>query len=85
MNGEARKAMSDPTTCYEIEVRGEVDVEWLRSFNVSEQVLADEAWQREGLTVVRVNTDQSGLVGLLRTLHGVGVKILQVRIVAGKE
>ena len=74
--------MFDPATHYEIEVRGQVDVDWLRSFDSSVKLIADATGQREGLTVLNVNTDQSGVVGLLRILHGLGVTILQLRIVS---
>jgi len=76
------RPMFDQTTHYEIELRGRVDADWLRSFDSSVEIVADEAGQREGLTVLSVHTDQSGIVGLLRNLHGLGVTILQLRIVS---
>lgn len=76
--------MFDPATCYEIEVRGQIEVEWLRSFDSSAEIIEDKAGQAEGHTVLMVRTDQSGIMGLLRSLHGLGVTILQVRIVSGK-
>jgi hypothetical protein len=72
----------DPAGRYLIEVRGQVDVDWLRSFDSSVEIVADEAGQREGLTVLKVHTDQSGIVGLVRRLHGLGMTILQVQAVA---
>jgi len=74
--------MFDPATLYEIEVRGQVDVGWLLSFDSSVELIADASRQREGLTVLTVITDQSGVVGLLRILHGLGVTILQLRIMS---
>jgi hypothetical protein len=65
----------DPTTHYEIELRGQVDVDWLRSFDSSVEIVAEETGQREGLTVLKVHTDQSGIVGLVRRLHGLGMTI----------
>jgi hypothetical protein len=75
----------DPETHYRIEVRGRVDVEWLQSFDSSVQVTVDETRQlREG-TVLDVHTDQSGIIGLLRRLHGLGITIEQFQIITRKE
>jgi hypothetical protein len=74
--------MFDPATHYEIEVQGQVDVDWLRSFGSPVEIVADEAGREEGSTILRVHADQSGIVGLVRSLHGLGVTILQVRIVS---
>lgn len=83
--------MSDPqplfdsTTHYRIEVRGLVDVEWLQSFDSSVEILLDEAREMEEITVLSVHTDQSGIVGLVRRLHGLGMTIQQVEIVKRTE
>ena len=74
--------MFDPGTRYEIEVQGQVDVDWLRSFGSAVEIVAGEAGGENGSTVLRVHADQSGIVGLVRSLHGLGVTILQVRIVS---
>lgn len=74
--------MFDQATRYRIELRGEVDVDWLRGFDGAVEIVADEGGQAEGSTVLRVHTDQSGMVGLLRSLHGLGVPIVQVQIVS---
>ena len=74
--------MLDQPTRYRIELRGPVDVDWLRSFDSTVEIVGDDAGQREGLTALSVLTDQSGIVGLLRNLHGLGVTILQMRIVS---
>ncbi len=76
------KPIFDPATHYRIEVQGRVDVDWLKSAS-SVEILVDEARQTEGMTVLDVNTDQSGIVGLVRRLHGVGITILQLQIVPG--
>jgi len=62
-------------------MQGRVDVEWLQSFDSSAKILVDEASQMEDITVLSVHTDQSGIVGLLRRLHGSGMAILQLQIV----
>ncbi|HLE15250.1 MAG TPA: hypothetical protein VI776_10915 [Anaerolineales bacterium] len=72
----------DPATHYRIEVRGGVNVEWLQSFDSSAEITADETRQVEDITVLNVNTDQSGIVGLVRRLHGLGMTILQLQIVS---
>jgi hypothetical protein len=72
----------DPTTHYRIELRGRVDVDWLQSFDSSAEVSVDETRQMEEITVLDVHTDQSGIVGLVRRLHGLGIAILRVQIVS---
>jgi hypothetical protein len=70
----------DPTTHYRIEVQGQVDVDWLQSFDSSVAINIDETRQMKDITVLNVSTDQSGIVGLVRRLHGLGITILQVQI-----
>lgn len=72
----------NPATHYLIEVRGQVDVEWLQSFDGSAEIIADETRQMEDITVLYMHTDQSGIVGLLRRLHSLGMTILQLQIVS---
>ena len=72
----------DPTTHYRIEVRGRVDVEWLQSFDISAEIVVDETRQMEDITMLDVHTDQSGIVGLVRRLHGLGITIQQLQIMA---
>jgi hypothetical protein len=72
----------DPKTHYQIEVKGRVDVEWLQSFDGSAEISVDEAGQMEEITVLNVHTDQSGIVGLVRRLHGLGMTIQQLQIVS---
>ena len=71
----------DPATHYRIEVRGRLDVEWLQSFDSSAELIIDETRQMEEITVLNVHTDQSGIVGLVRRLHGLGMTIQQVQII----
>ncbi len=73
--------MFDTATHYRIEVRGRVDVDWLQSFDSSAKVIADETSQLEDITVLDVNTDQSGIVGLVRRLHGLGMTIQRFQII----
>jgi hypothetical protein len=75
------KPLFDSATYYHIEVRGRVDVDWLQSFDSSAEISVDETRQMEDITVLKVHTDQSGAVGLVRRLHGLGMTILQVQVV----
>ena len=72
----------DSATHYRIEVRGRVDVDWLQSFDSSAEIRVDETKQKEDITVLTMHTDQSGMVGLVRRLHGLGMTILQLQIVS---
>jgi hypothetical protein len=76
------KPLFDPETHYRIEVRGRVDVDWLQSFDVSVGINLDEAGLKGDTTVLDVHTDQSGFVGLVRRLHGLGITIQQVQIIS---
>lgn len=71
----------DPKTHYQMEVRGQVDAEWLQGFDISAEIMAADIRQMEDITVLDVHTDQSGIVGLVRKLHGLGITILQLQIV----
>jgi len=71
----------DQKTHYQIEVRGRVNVEWLQGFDISAEIIAHDTRQMEDITVLDVHTDQSGIVGLVRKLHGLGITILQLQIV----
>jgi hypothetical protein len=82
MNNE--QPIFDPTTHYQIKVQGQVDVEWLQSFDGSAKIIVDEARQMEDITVLNVHTDQSGIVGLVRRLHGLGMTILQFQMITPK-
>ena len=75
----------DPATHYRIEVRGRVDVEWLQSFDNSAKINIYETGEMEDVTVLNVYADQSGIVGLVRRLHGLGMSILQLEIVSDGE
>ena len=70
----------DPATHYRIELRGRVDLEWLQSFDSSIEIRIDDPGQRQDVSVLHVYTDQSGLIGLLRRLHGVGMTIQQIQV-----
>ena len=71
----------DPATHYRIEVQGRVDVEWLQDYDSSAEIIIQETKQMEQITVLNVHTDQSGLVGLVRRLHGLGITILRLQVV----
>jgi hypothetical protein len=81
----AARPILDPNTHYRIEVQGQLDVEWLQTFDRSVQILSDETRQTEEITVLSVQTDQAGIVGLVRKLHGLGTTILQVRLMTREK
>ena len=68
----------DSATNYPIELQGAVDVDWLQSFDSSAEISVDEAKQTEDITVLKVHTDQAGMVRLVRRLHGLEMTILQL-------
>lgn len=70
----------DPATGYRIEVRGRVDLEWLQSFDSSTEIVVDEPGLKQDVTVLEVHTDQSGMLGLLRRLHSLGMTIQGLQI-----
>ena len=74
------KPIFDPATPYRIQVRGRVDVEWLQSFDSSAEISVDETRQVEVITVIKICTDQAGIVGLVRRLHSLGISILHLQI-----
>jgi hypothetical protein len=82
MTSNKAQPIFDPTTHYRIAVQGRVDVEWLQSFDSSVEIIVDETMQLDDVTVLNVHTDQAGIVGLVRRLHGLGMTILQLQIVS---
>ncbi len=75
------KPLYDPATHYRIEVQGRIDVDWLKSIDGLAEICINDARQMEDITVLIVQVDQSGIVGLVRRLHGLGITILQLQIV----
>ena len=70
---------------YEIMVRGEIDVAWISGFgegNVQTEMIAGGGHQT---TLSRIVTDQAGLVGLIRRLHGLGVVLVSIRQVPAAD
>ena len=71
----------DRATHYRIEVRGRVNGEWLQGFDSSADSKDCERRQMEDITVLNVKTDQAGMVGLVRRLHGLGITIQQLQVI----
>jgi len=71
----------DADTHYRIEIDGLVDAEWLQSFDSSAEIIVDEFKMTENTTVLNIHTDQSGIVGLVRRLHGLGMTIQKFQII----
>ena len=57
-------------------------MEWLQDFDSSVEISAVETGQMDEITVLNVHTDQSGIVGLVRRLHGLGMPILQLLVIS---
>ncbi len=83
MNNE--QPIFNPATHYRIELRGRVDVEWLQSFDGSAEISVDATRQTDEITVLNVDTDQAGIVGLIRRWHGMDLTILQFQIIPKDE
>jgi hypothetical protein len=75
----------DSATHYQIELQGRVEVEWLQNFDCSAHISVDETGQMEDPTVLDVHTDQCGIVGLVRRLHGLGITILRVQVMLSER
>lgn len=65
----------DAQNRYEITVRGAINVAWFTEAGAVEVRPA----AGEETTLLQIITDQAGLVGLIRRLHGVGVVLVCVR------
>jgi hypothetical protein len=59
-----------------------VDVEWLQSFESSAEISVEELGQMKDTSMLNVHTDQSGIIGLVRRMHGLGMTILQIQIIS---
>ena len=66
----------DPETHYRITVQGRIDMEWLQRFDRTAEISVNEVEPLEDSTVLNVHADQAGIVGLVRRLHGLGMKTL---------
>lgn len=75
------KPIFNRATHYRLEIRGRVDVEWLQGFGGPGEIMVAEGGQEDDVTVLDVKTDQAGIVGLVRRLHGLGMTIQKVQIV----
>lgn len=72
----------DPATHYRIEIEGRVDADWLQSFDSSVEISVEQTGQMDEITVLNVHTDQAGIVGLVRRLHGLGMPILHMQVIS---
>jgi hypothetical protein len=64
---------------YEITVKGEINLSWLRGFGEVDIQTEHLAGGGQQCTRSKIVTDQAGLVGLIRRLHGLGVVLISVR------
>lgn len=61
---------------YQIEIEGQVDE---KAFNTTSPLQMSVIQVDEDSTIFTVHTDQSGLIGLMRHLHGRGFVFLSLR------
>lgn len=69
------------TCTYRIEILGCIDVDDLNTISPLKVMMARDKIdneRREALTQFTVYTDQSGLIGLIRCLHGRGIILMSV-------
>ncbi len=64
---------------YEITVKGEINVSWLTDYGEVDVQADHRAGGGQQCARSRIVTDQAGLVGLIRRLHGLGVVFVSVR------
>ena len=64
---------------YEITVKGGINVSWLTDYGAVDLETEHLAGGGPQCTRSRIVTDQAGLVGLIRRLHGLGVVFVSVR------
>jgi len=64
---------------YEIKVYGQPDDSWLGWFGEAKVHTEDLADNSQVTTFSDVVMDQSGLVGLIRRLHGLGIVLVSIR------
>lgn len=60
---------------YQIKLRGNVEA---RDINVNSPLHLNVERLDRGATLLSVHTDQSGLIGLMRHLHGLGFMLLSI-------
>lgn len=63
---------------YELMVEGGIEYSWLTGFGEVE-VHTERTGSGRKPTLFRIVTDQSGLVGLIRRVHGLGIVLLSVK------
>ncbi|MBP7961038.1 MAG: hypothetical protein KBG20_00475 [Caldilineaceae bacterium] len=60
---------------YQIRFSGQMDEEFVAAFCPAQTLLTDEG---DTTLLANIRTDQSGIIGLIRTLHNLGCTILAV-------
>ena len=69
------KSLFDAGTHYRVVEQGRVDVQWLQDFDYPAEITINAARQMGDISVLSIHTDQAGVVGLIRRLHGLGMTI----------
>ncbi|HRJ40304.1 MAG: hypothetical protein KJZ86_27215 [Caldilineaceae bacterium] len=58
---------------YQMRIAGRLDDEFVTSFCPAG---TEATWDADGTRLERIETDQSGIIGLIRSLHNLGCTIL---------
>jgi hypothetical protein len=64
------------TRSYTLKLDGMLDEEFVSSFCPAHSVISH---QEDGTTLLVTNTDQSGVIGLIRALHNLGFILLSLQ------
>ena len=66
---------SNDIRVYQIRLNGQMDEDFVAAFCPAETLLTDEG---DTTRLANIRTDQSGIIGLIRSLHNLGCTILSV-------
>ena len=70
---------------YEIRVRGNIDASWLEGFGATGGQTDTTNCGKFSPTLFKIATDQAGLVGLVRRMHGLGILLLSIKLTRGNS
>ena len=69
----------DSKNRYVIVVQGKIEYSWLEYFGV-EEVETGKIENTLEQSMISIITDQAGLIGLLRKIHAIGVRIVSIQM-----
>lgn len=74
-----------PLTRYRVKLRTHLDSTWLSQFPVTRLTAGYDAARKPVTTMIVSVRDQSELMGMLLELHGLGLTLLSVQLLAGRR